>query len=137
MVVMALLLIAAARGGPDAAQAASCPRQPHTLSVPGTATTRFTMLIRVNKPVNALTYASHDAAAGGLADRIHPQDVFVVNTRFRGSTPADWSQISAILRSAFPCNRIVALNGLGQDPARPGYAAALLHSPGIWAVLTD
>ena len=116
---------------------ASCPPSPRGFSPGGTAPERFTMLIRVNKVQNARTYASRDAAAGGLANRIRPQDVFVINTRFPGSTPADWSEIARVLRASFPCNRIASLNGLGVDPAAPGYAYALSDDPRVWALLTD
>lgn len=119
------------------AVAKGCARPPRGLSPPGPKSVRFTMLIRVNKVGNAQTYASRDRASGGLADRIRPQDVFVVNTRFAGSSPADWSRIVTVLARAFPCNRIVALNGLGADPSIPGYAYALRGDRRIWGVLTD
>ena len=117
------------------ARARGCPPQPAGLSVRGPSATRFTMVIRVNKPENAETYASRDKAAGGLADRFRRRDVFLVNTRFPGSSPADWPRIVSILRSAFPCNRIAVLNGLGADPAAPGYAhlpaaGRLVHARG-------
>jgi hypothetical protein len=124
-----------AAAGPAAARA--CPPSSKALSPRGPAAERFTMLIRVNQLANARTYASRDQAAGGLADRIRTQDVFVVNTRFGGSDPREWSRIVRVLRSAFPCNRIAALNGLGGDPSAPGYAYALLGHPGVWATLTD
>jgi hypothetical protein len=41
------------------------------------------------------------------------------------------------LRAAFPCNRIAALNGMGVDPERAGYAYALIDHPAIYALLTD
>jgi hypothetical protein len=125
-------------GGPAApAASAACPPGHETLSPTGPAAQRYTMLLRVNKVKNARVYASRDQASGGLGARIRPQDVFVVNTRFTGSTPAEWSEIVSILREAFPCNRIVALNGLGADPSSPGYAYALSASPHVWALLTD
>ncbi len=95
------------------------------------------MLVRVNQAQNARIYTSHDTAAGGLADWIRPRDVFVINTRFPGSTPAEWSKTARILRRGFPCNRIVALNGLGGDPNAPGYAYALRGDPRVWGLLTD
>ena len=137
----ALLLTALAAaltaGAGPAAAAAACPPAPPGLSPGGPPPIRFTMLIRVNKVGNARTYASNDQAAGGLAGAIRPQDVFVVNTRFPGSSPAEWSKIARILTGAFPCNRIVALNGLGGNPATPGYAYALRGDPRVWAFLTD
>lgn len=119
------------------AQTAGCPQAPKGLSPGGGPQGRFTMLIRVNQPKNAAVYANRDVATGGLGNRIGPQDVFVVNTRFRDSTPAEWQQTVDILRQAFPCNRVATLNGLGGYPDQPGYANALGGSPGIWAVLTD
>lgn len=118
------------------AQAADCPT-PKTLSPTGTGAQRYTMLVRVNQVQNARTYANRDQASGGLGARIHPQDVFVVNTRFLGSSPAAWAEIVSTLRQAFPCNRIVALNGLGGDPFAPGYTYALSGSADVWALLTD
>ena len=95
------------------------------------------MLLRVNQVQNAETYAEADPARGGLRGRVRPQDVFVVNTRHHRSSPQVWSEIVSTLRSAFPCNRIVALNGLGADPYSPGYAHALYDLPGLWALLSD
>lgn len=132
---IALLLVAPAMTPSTASAQGGCPSHPGTLS-PGGAQ-RFTMLLRVNQPENARTYANRDPAAGGIGARIRPQDVFVVNTRHRRSSPQVWSEIVSTLRSAFPCNRIVALNGLGADPSSPGYAYALSDVPGLWALLTD
>ncbi len=136
-VAVAVLVAAAMMAGRSPALAASCPASPPALSPAGSPTTRFTMLIRVNKVENARTYASRDEAAGGLADRIRPQDLFLVNTRYGGSSPAEWSRIVGVLAAAFPCNRIVALNGLGGAADSPGYAYALRGNPRIWALLTD
>lgn len=124
-------------GSAPPARAQGCPPQPGTLSSGGSAAKRYTMLLRVNQVRNARTYANHEEATGGLGSRVHPQDVFVVNTRFPRSTPAEWFEIVSVLASAFPCNRIVALNGLGADPNAPGYAHALNESPRLWAMLTD
>jgi len=132
-----LLLPAAAGPIAERAEAATCPPEPKTLSPKGKPWARFTMLIRVNQPHNAATYANYNEASGGLGPRISPHDVFVVNTRFHKSSPQSWVQIVGILRNAFPCNRIVALNGLGHDPSSPGYAYALFNSPHVWALLTD
>jgi len=135
---LALSVVAAGASVATApAEAAGCASTPMTLSRPGDAPTRYTMLLRVNKTRNARIYANRDQANGGLGGRIQPQDVFVVNTRHPGSSPAEWTEIVSILREAFPCNRIVALNGLGGDPAAPGYHLALNGSPDLWALLTD
>ena len=66
-----------------------------------------------------------------MGDRIRPQDIFVLNTRFTGSgsfpamTPSVAAGLAADLRATFPCNRIIALNGLSFDPPRPA-----MPSPG-------
>ncbi|MGH2924092.1 MAG: hypothetical protein ACRDKH_08705 [Solirubrobacterales bacterium] len=134
----ALVLAAVGLGASaTAAEAASCPETPKTLSPTGKAPERYTMLLRVNKAKNARTYANRDQTTGGLGGRIHPEDVFVVNTRHPGSSPAEWAEIVTILGRAFPCNRIVALNGLGADPFSPGYAYALSGAPQVWALVTD
>ena len=91
------------------------------------------MLIRVNKLENVGQYSYLQGKYG----RIRPQDVFVVNTRFPGTSPDEARQILTALQSQFPCNRVIALNGLGVDPARPGYALSLVDSPGLWGVLLD
>lgn len=135
-VAVALVAAAGSAVAPTLADAA-CFDRPKALAPSGSAPQRFTMMIRVNKAVNASVYANRDASTGGLGHRIRPQDVFVVNTRFNGSTPNEWAEIVSILRGAFPCNRIVALNGLGSDPYSPGYAYALAGSGQLWATLTD
>lgn len=131
--VLALTGMLSAAG---AASAEACPSLPRGLSPSGPGA-RFTMLIRVNQTQNARAYASHDTATGGLADWIRPRDVFVINTRFPESSPAEWSKIARILGRSFPCNRILALNGLGADPSASGYAYALLGNPRVWGLLTD
>ena len=65
----------------------------------------------------------HPNASGGLADHVRPNDIFVINTRFQNhagtSNPAVASQLADRLRQSFPCNRIIALNGLGANqPSR-------------------
>src|SRR5262249_24957014 len=94
---------------------------------------RFTMLIRVNKPSNVGTYERLQGTYGQLRQR----DTFVVNTRWKGSSPAIQDAILSRLRDSFPCNRVIALNGLGVDPRRPGYALSLTDSRRPWAVLLD
>jgi hypothetical protein len=110
-----------------------CPAAPYLLSPKGGAGSRFTMMMRVNKPRNVDAYAQLQSTYGQL----RPRDIFVVNTRFKGSSPALQEAIADRLRDSFPCNRIVALNGLGSDPQRPGYALSLVDSPDPWAVLLD
>jgi hypothetical protein len=130
----AVALLAGISTAPDAVgQDAGCPPPPTHLSPKGNPGSRFTMLIRVNKPKTVNEYAAMQAATGQLRTR----DIFVVNTRFPGSTPEEAEQIVDRLGVAFPCNRVIALNGLGADPSRPGYAFSLVHQPGLWAVMLD
>jgi hypothetical protein len=130
---VAVLLSFAASPGPAPAQNPGCPPGPLKLSPGGPPSSRFTMLIRVNKLENVGQYAQLQSAYG----RIRAQDVFVINTRFPGSNPDEAKEILSALQYLFPCNRAVALNGLGVDPARPGYALSLVDSPGVWGVLLD
>ena len=95
------------------------------------------MLIRINQQVNVDTYANFDSATGGLGGRVRPQDIFVINTRFEKSTPALATQLATNLRAAFPCNRIIALNGMSLDPTVPGYAFTLLDHPAVYSLMTD
>jgi hypothetical protein len=129
---------------PDAAQAqASCPAQPLGLSPNGASTTRFTMLIRINTQANVNTYTNPVEAAGGLGGRIRSNDIFMLNTRFTGSggapamTPTVAADLANDLRAAFPCNRIIALNGMSFDPAAAGYAFSLFDHPAVYALMTD
>jgi hypothetical protein len=114
-------------------QGAGCPEPSSLLSPKGGPGSRFTMLLRINKPENVGTYAELESAYG----QIRTRDIFVVNTRFGGHSSETAGEILAGLRAAFPCNRIIALNGLGSDPERPGYALSLVDSPEPWAVLLD
>ena len=75
-------------------------------------------------------YTNFNSATGGLGGYIRPQDIFVINTRFETTTPSVALQLAAALNSAFPCNRIIGLNGLGLNPTLPGYAFSLLGAPG-------
>src|SRR5262245_23734272 len=99
----------------------ACPTPPYQLAPKGGPGARFTMLIRVNKPSNVGTYERLQGTYGQLRQR----DTFVVNTRWKGSSPAIQDAILSRLRDSFPCNRVIALNGLGVDPRRPGYALSL------------
>jgi hypothetical protein len=94
------------------------------------------MLLRVNQIENVEAYTNPDEATGGMARRIRAQDVFVVNTRFAGSTPAETARLVPALRAAFPCNRIIALNGLGASPFAQNYVYALAGL-GVHSILLD
>ena len=111
----------------------SCPAPPFQLAPKGGRAARFTMLIRVNKPSNVNTYDQLQSTYGQLRTR----DVFVVNTRWKGTSPALQDAILARLQDSFPCNRVIALNGLGADPRRPGYALSLTDSAQPWGVVLD
>jgi hypothetical protein len=130
---LGLLSATDASAGPGSA----CAKAPSALSPKGSASKRYTMLLRVNKVTNVEEYANADPATGGLRQRIRARDIFVINTRFDGSTPNEWVQIADALRQSFPCNRIVALNGLAPDPTKPGYSGALASYPGLWALSID
>ncbi len=124
-----------------AAKAAQgCPAQPFGLAPTGSTAQRFTMLIRINTQGNVDTYTKPD---GGMGNRVRPQDIFVLNTRFEGSgqfpamTPPVAAQLAADLRSTFPCNRIIALNGMSFDPNAAGYAFSGIDDPNVFALLTD
>jgi hypothetical protein len=128
----------ASPGDASAAKAAqgACPPQPLGFAPPGS----FTMMIRINTQGNVDTYTK---PGGGMGSRIQPQDIFVLNTRFTGSanfapmTAPVAAQLSANLRAAFPCNRIIDLNGLSLDPAQPGYAFTGIDDPNTYTLLTD
>ncbi len=111
----------------------SCPAPPYQLAPKGGRAARFTMLIRVNKPTNVNTYDQLQSTYGQLRTR----DVFVVNTRWKGTSPALQDEILARLHHSFPCNRVIALNGLGADPRRPGYALSLTESTQPWGLVLD
>lgn len=131
----ALGLIASSARSPQRAlaQATGCPPYPSMLSPKGGRAARFTMLIRINKPENVTQYRDLDLARGQILTR----DIFLVNTRFRGSSPREAKLMVSMLRKSFPCNRIIALNGLGRDPSKPGYEFSLSDSPELWALMID
>jgi hypothetical protein len=139
--LLALLLIGARSASPPAARAQlSCPALPQGLSPTGPAATRFTMMIRINSQGNVDTYTKPE---GGMGGRIRPQDIFVLNTRFEGSAsfpemrPDVAAHLARDLHNTFPCNRIIALNGMSFDPSSLGYAFSLIDDPAIFALLTD
>ena len=142
--LLAALLIAGRSAAPDSAVAAKasagCPPLPFGLAPTGSGPTRFTMMIRINTQGNVDTYTKPD---GGMGNRIRPQDIFVLNTRFTGSgqfpamTPSVAAGLAAGLRTAFPCNRIVALNGLSFNSTDAGYAFTGIDDPNVYALLSD
>jgi hypothetical protein len=136
------LALGLAAAGPAAAKQnggikadGNCPPNPAALSPKGSASNRFTMLLRINQDVNVQEYT--DFTASGLGQHVRLQDVFVINTRYGGSNSAEWTELTEDLRLAFPCNRIVALNGMGVNPDAAGYAFALLDHPSVFSLMTD
>jgi hypothetical protein len=123
-----------------AAKAAQGCEQPYGLAPSGSAAQRFTMMIRINTEGNVDTYTKPE---GGMGGRIRPQDIFVLNTRFAGSgqfpamTTDVAADLAAQLRAVFPCNRIIALNGLSYDPNAAGFAFTGIDDPNVYALLTD
>src|SRR5829696_10049280 len=139
--LVALLLSAVGSAAPTKAQAqVSCPPLPRGLSPATTGPQSFTMLIRINTQGNVDTYTKPE---GGMGGRIRPQDIFVLNTRFAGSgqfpamTPDVAADLAAQLRAVFPCNRIIALNGMSLAPGTAGYAFTGIDDPNVFAMLTD
>jgi hypothetical protein len=142
-VVLCLLMLVARSASPSdaaAAKAAQGCEQPYGLAPSGPAAQRFTMLLRINTQGNVDTYTKPE---GGMGGRIRPQDIFVLNTRFGGSgqfpamTPDVAAQLAAELRASFPCNRIIALNGMSLAPDTAGYAFTGIDDPNVFALMTD
>jgi hypothetical protein len=123
--------------GPGGIKANGCPPLPAGLSPEGPGPTRFTMLIRINQQANVDTYSNFDSTTGGLGGYVRQQDIFVINTRFETATPAVAATLATNLRTAFPCNRIIALNGMSFNPLAPGFAFSLFDHPSVFALMTD
>src|SRR5215207_7972870 len=98
-----------------AARKAACAPELGTLYPSAPGADRYTMVIRINAFSDIGAYANSDEASGGLRPRLRDRDVFLINTRFRDSTPESEQKIAAKLRQEFPCNRIFALNGLSTN----------------------
>jgi hypothetical protein len=147
--LLAALLLAGRSVAPDPAAAAKasagCPAPPYGLAPDGPAATRFTMMIRINTQgnVNTWTQFNTDPTHEGLAPYVKPQDIFVLNSRFTGSgafpamTPEVAAGLASQLRATFPCNRIIAMNGMSYDPTQAGYAFTGIDDPNVFALLTD
>ena len=142
-ITLALAFVALLAGGRDAASPTvaqaqvSCPAQPAGLAPSTPGSSRFTMLIRINQQENVNTYTNPNELTGGLGGRIYPQDIFVINTRFVKTPQPDFNAIATNLRTAFPCNRIIALNGLGFNFFEAGYAFSLIDHPAVFALMSD
>ena len=141
------LLTAGSAVAPGDAAAQSC-GLPSGLSPDGPGPTRFTMLLRINTGANvdAYTDPAHPVSQGGfIGNRVRPQDIFVLNTRFLGNasgteppmTPTVAAELALQLKTAFPCNRIIGLAGMSPDPFAAGYSFSLFDSPYVFALMTD
>jgi hypothetical protein len=145
--VLGVILLTGRDAAPASAakSAAGCPAPRYGLAPDGPAASRFTMLIRINTQgnVNTWTQFNTDPSHEGLAPFVRPQDIFVLNTRFTGSgqfpamTPGVAAGLSSQLRATFPCNRIIALNGMSYDPTQANYAFTGIDDPNVFALLTD
>jgi hypothetical protein len=138
--VIACALIAATSasavtGGAGASPRDSCPPLPGSFA---TGSGNFTMMVRINQMENVKAYTNFNSATGGLGGRIRQQDIFLINSRFEQTTPTAAQQIASALRAAFPCNRIVSLNGLSPNSSLPGFLGTLIGSPSyMYAILLD
>src|SRR4051794_36350132 len=142
--LLAALLVAARSAAPDQAAAAKaaagCPPLPSGLAPTGSGPVRFTMMIRINTQGNVDTYTKPE---GGMAGRVRPQDIFVLNTRFGGSgslpamPPSGGAARPPTLPAPYPCNRIIALNGLSFDATTAGYAFTGISDPNVYALMSD
>ena len=119
-----------------AAQGDGC-RIPHALSPKGGRRARFTMLLRIKKPGDIAVYANADQQSGGLKGRLRERDIFVINTRRKVATPEKQTQMVNLLRQSFPCNRIVALNGLSRSSESVGSMLSLLEDSRVHALMLD
>jgi hypothetical protein len=140
--MFAVLLLGGRSAAPEPALAQGSCSQPFGLSPSGAAAQRFTMMIRINTLGNVQTYTKPE---GGMGGRIRPQDIFVLNTRFAGNgsgtqppmTQDVAADYASQLHAVFPCNRIIALNGMSFDPNAPGFAFTGIGDPNVFALLTD
>lgn len=92
----------------------------------------YTMLLRVNTKAQVSEFDSDS-----LRERILDRDVFVINTQYKGMDTGEAQDIFAEIGKRFPCNRVVALNGLSQVSGKSGYMYALAGEPGVTAVMLD
>lgn len=127
-IAMALLLCLSL---PASASAARCEDWPTNLSPGAKGADGYTMILRVNEPDNVNRY--FETVRNQLRDR----DIFMVNTRYKGSNPETWAEIVHRINVNFPCNRIIALNGLHRNASKPGYMFALANDPTVWGLSID
>lgn len=128
------LVMAALAGctGSDPGSTTACATLPKGLAPMDGGADAYTMLLRVNTKAQVSEFDS-----GSLSDRILDRDVFVVNTQYKGMDTGEAQDIFAEVKQRFPCNRVIALNGLSQISGKAGYMFALAGEPGLTAVLLD
>lgn len=133
-----LLAAGGSASGPSGRAAAEdgC-RVPNGLSPKGGRRARFTMMLRIKNPGDVAVYADAEVSSGGIKGRLRERDVFVINTRRRVTTPGKQTRMVDLLRESFPCNRIVALNGLSRPAEALGSMLNLLSDPRVHALMLD
>lgn len=133
LVLAAVALTAAAcSGSDDGVTSASCSGIPSGLSPSGTGPDAYTMILRVNTGEQVDQFA-----ASPLRSRIRDRDIFMINTEYKKMNSAQGVAIFEKLKSEFPCNRVMSLNGLLKTPGKPGYMYALAGEQGLDAILLD
>jgi hypothetical protein len=123
-------------GGSARAAGRRC-RLPNGLRPAGRLRNRFTMLLRIKNFDDVAAYANPDQDEGGLKGRLRRRDVFVINTRRKWATPEREAELVTQLRRSFPCNRIIALNGIARRPRSPGYMLSLADDRRVQGLMLD
>lgn len=134
LVLGVVALVAVACGGSDdGVTSASCPGVPtRGLNPDSRGTGAYTMILRVNTEAQVKQFA-----ADPLRRRIRNRDMFLINTEYKRMTSGDAENLFQELKSSFPCNRVMSLNGLLKVPGKPGYMYALAGEQGLDAILLD
>lgn len=116
---------------PSPASAQRCETWPANLSPATRGPDGYTMILRINEPENVNKYSQT------IRSQLRDRDIFMVNTRYKGSSPETWAEIVRRLNINFPCNRIIALNGLHRNATKAGYMFALANDPSLWGLSID
>ncbi len=134
LVLGVVAFIAVACGGSDdGVTSASCPgAPPFGLNPQGRGNDAYTMILRVNNEGQVKQFA-----ADPLRSRVRNRDIFLINTEYKKMGSGDAENLFQELKSSFPCNRVMALNGLLKVPGKPGYMYALAGEQGLDAILLD
>ena len=90
----------------------------------------ITPIWRVDSPDDVQDWKS-------ISRHIEQRDIFLINTRQDGLRVPFWTKTATRLKRAFPCNRIMTLNGLHHDPGERGYYAALTDFEDLWGAALD